>query len=297
MAENFALVRLAKVLSVKDIADGDRIKVRLLPEDAGKETEVIDNVLPIIPKLLHIKPKVGEMVLILTAQATDGNSQRYYFGPVISQKNHMYYEPYEKEATSLYKGSTVSPEQAQDMIPETNGAFPKDEDISLEGRKNTGIQLTDDDVRIKAGVKVVKPGTNNREIQFNTKNPAYVKLKFNDEQQHTNKGKEYQSTALVVADKINLIGTDSNLVAENKEIKITDPDDLVTDDAMKAIIDKAHQLPYGDILVDFLKLLRTAILTHVHPFSGTPPSIVGTPLETVQNYDMNKLLSDSVRIS
>ena len=159
MSQENVLVRLAKVVSVEDETDGGRIKVRLLPEDAmEKSKKNLVYAYPFLPKMFHIKPKVGECVKIITAVSNDGYSKRYYIGPEISQPNHMLYEPYYLSSTAIDKGSLITPDVAPSMNPETYGAFPKDDDIAIEGRKNTGIQLTEDDVRIKAGVKVVDKG-------------------------------------------------------------------------------------------------------------------------------------------
>ena len=291
MLQQNTFTRKARVVSVEDSADGERIKVRLLPEDKSTSPDDLVYAYPFLPKFLHIKPKVGECVETFTAVSNDGYSQRFYVGPVISQPNHMLYEPYYLFSTAINRGSLITPEVAPSMDPETNGAFPKDEDIALEGRKNAGVQLTEDDVRIKAGVKVVDRGDNNK-VRFNTKNPAYIKAKYHTSTQTTEDGQIYDSSVNVVADKINLIGTDS------KEcFNVTDPDDLITDEEMRKIIEKAHQLPYGDVLIEFLRLFRTAFLNHVHPYPGIKPCVDSAFVGPVQSYDLNKILSDTVRIT
>ena len=59
---------------------------------------------------------------------------------------------------------------------------------------------------------------------------------------------------------------------------------------------KLHQLPHGDTLVELLKLIIRAILTHVHPYAGIPPSVAGYVKE-MADYDVDKILSKHVRIS
>lgn len=284
MAQEIPLIRQAKVISVDDKTDGDRIKVMLIPEDVGET--VNEYVYPLLPKMLHIKPKIGESVYVLTAIATDGHSQRFYIGPIITQPTHMEYEPYYMDASALNRGSIVKPDEAPSMNPNTNGAFPKENDISIEGRKNASIQLTDNDVRIKAGVKV-SDKTSPRKVTFNRKNPAYIKAKYNEQTQTTNDGQEYQSSVAIVGDKINLIGN-------NAGFKTTDPDELISDEEMKKIVEKAHQLPYGDILVEFLTLFRNAFLTHTHSYIGLP-TCPDASVVNVMNYDLSKMLSDDVR--
>ena len=68
------------------------------------------------------------------------------------------------------------------------------------------------------------------------------------------------------------------------------------EDSYQKIIDKAHQLPYGDILVEFLELFRRTFLNHVHPYPGLPPCQTEDYIQT-STYDLDKILSDSVRIN
>ena len=94
MEGKIPVVRFCKVLSINDDTDADRIKVRLSPEDNSKTLEQIDYAFPLLPKMFHVKPKVGEAVLILLATTNDGNSQRYYIGPVISQDHKLFNDEY-----------------------------------------------------------------------------------------------------------------------------------------------------------------------------------------------------------
>lgn len=284
------LIRLGVVTNVYDENDGDRIKVHIIPEDEGVENDVY--AFPLLPKILHIKPKVNERVLVMNAIATDGHSQRFYIGPVISQPNHMTYEPYELANTTSTRGEIKAPDQAQSTIAKTKGAYPNEEDISIEGRKNAGVQITENDVRIKSGVKIVNE-SNNHDVNFNSQNPAYVKTKYNQQKQKTPNGNEYQSTTSIVGDKIIMIGADSK-----EGYNISDRDELINDDEMKKIIDKAHLLPYGDVLIEFLDIFRKALLKHVHPYVQLPPTVdTETGTLQVQQYDLNKINSDTFRVS
>ena len=71
---------------------------------------------------------------------------------------------------------------------------------------------------------------------------------------------------------------------------------MIADDEMQKIIDKAHQLPYGDTLVEFLELFRSTFMKHVHPYPGMPPCPDDSVVK-LNMYDLKKLLSDSVRIN
>lgn len=284
------IVRLCKVISTIDDTDGDRIKVRFNPEDNHiTNINEIPWAFPILPKFLHVKPKVGECVFVLTAQGDDGNSQRYYLGPVISQPHHMDDEPYTLDAVKYFKGITT-PDVAPHMLEQTHGAFLKDNEVGLYGRKNTELKLSDSDVQLRAGVRLLNPNKV-RDIHFNEKNPSYLKLKYHDKEQVTPNGQTYQTSATLVADKINLISNKSR-----DYFQTSDRNDLISDATMKEIIDKAHQLPYGDVLVEFLTLFRNAFLNHVHPYPRLKPC-VDDALMKVQGYDLDKMLSDDIRVT
>lgn len=283
-------VRFCKVISVDDDTDADRIKVRLLPEDNSKAINEIEYAFPLLPKFLHIKPKVGEAVFVLLAVTNDGNSQRYYIGPVISQDHRLYNDPYFSGADSFLRGSYKKLDVAPRMNPEHNGILPNDNDIIIRGRKNADIQITNDDVRIKAGVKVVND-TNEYKMSFNTKNPSYAKFKYHKNTLNNNT----KSTASLVADKICLLSNNSPNYYE-----LTDRKDLITDDELNKVIESAYKLPYGEKLVEFLKVFADAFIKHTHDFPMLPPnSFFTAPLisEKAEMLDREQMLSDTVRIN
>ena len=283
-------VRFCKVISVDDDTDADRIKVRLLPEDNSKAINEIEYAFPLLPKFLHIKPKVGEAVFVLLAVTNDGNSQRYYIGPVISQDHRLYNDPYFSGADSFLRGSYKKFDVAPRMNPEHNGILPNDNDIIIRGRKNADIQITNDDVRIKAGVKVVND-TNEYKMSFNTKNPSYAKFKYHKNTLNNNT----KSTASLVADKICLLSNNSPNYYE-----LTDRKDLITDDELNKVIESAYKLPYGEKLVEFLKVFVDAFIKHTHDFPMLPPNGFFTaPLisEKAEMLDREQMLSDTVRIN
>ena len=282
-------VRYCKVVSIDDDTDADRIKVRLCPEDNSKSLSEIDYAFPLLPKLFHVKPKVGEGVLILLATTNDGNSQRYYIGPVISQDHRLYNDPYFMGGDSFLRGSYKKFDVAPRMDPEQNGTLPEDNDVVIRGRKNSDIQITDDDVRIKSGVKLV--GEDKYKIAFNQKNPAYVKTKY-----HLNPLYDgSQSTVSVVGDKIALLSHTSP-----NYYNTTDRKDLITDEELNKVIESAYKLPYGEKLVEFLKVFVEAFVTHTHPFSMLPPNpahCIELNAKKVDMLDRGTMLSDTVRLN
>jgi hypothetical protein len=286
---NGIVLKICQVFDIYDETDGERIKVRLSPEDDKKSDADIPFAYPLLPKLLHIKPKVGELVLVVLTEASNGYSNRYYIGPIISQPQYMEADDSVINAMSLYPGSYKEPDIAPSTNVDSHGALATDEDVAIYGRKKSDIILTDDDVRIRCGSRL-KDSSVNGGILFNRTDPAYIHLKHTD----VNRGEKddtYKSTATIVADKINLIGNKSK-----SPFKTNDKTDLISDEEMQKIINKAHKLPYGDVLVEFLSLFVKAFAEHSHPYPGLPPCQTIDYTETT-SYDLNKILSDSVRIN
>ena len=125
---------IAEVKQVIDETDGERIKVRLLPADGRKRwTKTDDNLttaFPLLPKMLHIKPKVGESVLILTINDDSQYSQCFYIGPIISQPQFMNFDSYYLGSGSLLNGAFYAPSKAPSVNPDTHGSYAKDEEIA-----------------------------------------------------------------------------------------------------------------------------------------------------------------------
>lgn len=290
MVGKIPVVRYCKVVSIEDSNDADRIKVRLIPEDNSKSIDEIDYAFPLLPKMLHIKPKVGEGVLIFLAVTNDGNSQRYYMGPVISQDHRIFNDPYFMGGDSFLRGAFKDFDVAPRMDPEQKGILPVDADVVIRGRKNADIQITDDDIRIKAGVKLVKEDEDYKMI-FNEKNPAYAKFKY-----HNTPVNECGSTAAIVADKIMLLSHNS----PEFDFELTNREDLISDNSLREIIDEAYKLPYGQKLVKFLNVFVDAFIKHTHNFPMLPPNPAHTAVllsEKKEMLDKEKMLSDSIRIN
>ena len=282
--------RQVKVISVEDNNEGRRIKVRFKPEDNRLTDEELPFAFPFMPKIFNVMPKVGESVFAFTMEDDEGFTQRLYIGPIISQDNHLYYEPYELDSQTMFIGTRISPEPAESLKPNTKGAYPKKEDVAIEGRKNTDIILTEDDIRIRAGVKLCNE-ENKRNVNFNEKNPAFIKIKYNPEEQYADNDK-YHSTAAIVADKLLLLGNSS----KDGNVLKTDRDELISDEKLKELIEKSHELPYGDKLIEFLMMFRDAFINHVHPFPTKKPCSTDD-IKNLQQYDLTTLISNSIRIN
>ena len=102
-------IKFCKVISVDDEDGADRVYVKIMPEDNSKEPIKINEndkgawAIPLLPKMFRVLPKKGEGVFVFFA-SSDTNSQRYYIGPIISQDDKLYNEPFES-SECLSRGS------------------------------------------------------------------------------------------------------------------------------------------------------------------------------------------------
>lgn len=285
-------VRFGEVIDTFDECGADRISVRILPEDGEVSTKYkkVDAV-PLLPKMFFVKPKVGEGVFVLFSTSNDGNSQRHYIGPVISQFHRIYYDAAFEGGDSYQRGGAkdydVNPYEMKDAV----GAFPNSSDIGIMGRKNCDIIIKDDDIRIRAGVKLSDEESKYR-IVFNKKNPAYIKLKY-----HTDPlAGDNHSTATIVADKINLLSNNSSEVS----VETTDTEDLITDKTINEVLQDCYRLPYGEKLVELLKKMIKIFCEHTHDYACLPPNaafITAMKEAGREPLDQERLLSDTLRIN
>jgi hypothetical protein len=77
----------------------------------------------------------------------------------------------------------------------------------------------------------------------------------------------------IVADKINLLthnGAPSFNLTQRDLTNNTTP--YITDEELTKILDEAHPLVFGDVLLQYLKAFRSAFENHVHnKFGAAPP--------------------------
>ena len=64
---------------------------------------------------------------------------------------------------------------------------------------------------------------------------------------------------------------------------------------MAQIINEAHKLPYGDILLEFLEKFVAAFANHVHPYPGMPPC-PDDKVISVTTYPLKDILCENICI-
>jgi hypothetical protein len=269
----FKYLKYGEVVSITDEFGLGRIKVRVKgSQSVGGDDGVADDDLPyatpIVPKFLSTYPKKGENVWIFVFDRTHQNIDRLFIGPIISQLDKLEKDP---ALTSLagFTFGPIGPKVNVNTIPQLKGIFPDLEDISIQGRYNTDITQKTNEVVIRAGKfeKVSPSSTNPFSFQFNTKTQAYIQIKNdvrlnNPYDETTEKG----TITNIVANKINLI----THKAGSPRFNVTGQDELISDLEMYRILEEAHQLPFGDVLIEYLVLLKEALFAHVHNGNGNP---------------------------
>jgi len=272
---NFKYLKFGVVVSTDDEYGLGRIKVRVNgTAAAGGDKNTPDADLPyaypMLPKHLQITPKVGEAVWILVFDKNRQHTDRLYIGPITSQLDRL---PYDDGKITAFRGFSFGaayPSTNIGNIPQLKGVFPDKEDVSIQGRFNTDITQKKNEVIIRAGKFETTPinEKNPYPFTFNTKTQAFIQIK-NDAQLTTGtdgEAGEKGSITNIVANKINLITHKDG----SPRFNVTGQDELISDEEMMRILDEGHQLPFGDVLIEYLKLLKEALFAHVHNGNGNP---------------------------
>ena len=278
-------IRFCKVVDIKDETGRGMIKIEV---SNGKYVDAF----PLLPKTFYVKPKLYEGVFVFFTDASNDSSQAYYIGPVISQEHEMDRDSFDQN--TAIRGSEIHPDVNPASNPNIKPLFPKDEEVWMRSRKDAEIQMTDEEVRIRAGVRLTTTQKDNDwGLKLNTQNPTFAKFKYHPIP-IVNNG--VHSTATIVADKINIIGNNSKLSVQHE----IDGNELLTSDTIENFIKNAEKVPYGKKLVALLKLIIEAIVTHTHPYPMMPsvnPIMGQLEAERITQLDTEALLSDSIRIN
>tara|TARA_R110000765_G_scaffold225197_2_gene329175 strand:+ start:1200 stop:2102 length:903 start_codon:yes stop_codon:yes gene_type:complete len=280
----------AKVVSVEDTSMGGRIKARIIPDDKDYEFDSdLPYCYPLIPKFFNVVPKVGEAVRILmyTTNKYKTDINRAYIGPVIGQPQNLLKDT---KLNSMVVGSDVGygePEEAPEFGAAV-GIYPNVQDVAIQGRDNSDIILNKREVNLRAG----KFKDNNPLVLNNVQQPRIQLKSVNDE----------TSSASIIATKINLVSYEGKTGISfdkldgkglNHGIKSGVPSNL-----LETYLDTVTEpLIYGNLLVDFLTLIKDYITNHEHKDGeGKPISGTGS-LKKIQSYNLENLKSENIRIN
>ena len=301
MNEGEVVIKTGQVEYVDDNSDGLRIKIRI-GSDGQEPLENLPYAFPLLPKTFQSIPKVGEGAIVLSTTTRNKESQRYYLGPLISQpqfQEKCNYNYGRGNATSLLKSGLLEPLEKISNNKVTWGSFPNVDDVAVVGRGSQDIIMrnnydtSSNEVDIRCGIRQEPPFKDNNiigKVVFNSVDPAYIQLKYKRSLSNGNL-QESNSMINMVADKINIISN-----KDENQFNLTDINQLIKEDDLDPIMEKLHRLAHGDTLVELLKLIIKAILTHVHPYAGMPPCVEGY-VQEMAKYEVEKIMSKHVRIS
>jgi len=286
-----------RVISTIDENEGRRIKVRLNGLDGNIPDEELPYCFPLLPKLVHVYPQVGEMVLIVLQQKGAAKSNRFYIGPIISQFNLLSKDSMDISASNMFKDRLSKPFPKPDTDPENEGTLPEQKDIAILGRSNSDIILKDHELDIRCGIKQNPDGAKSQCLHFNSVDPAYIQLKY--QKMKDNDGKELNSVINIVADRINLLSRDSKevynlydkLLADKK-----DGDNSGAEQELIKILSSAHPVIYGDELVNFLKKFIELFRTHDHAFAYEPPDLSEQD-NNLLDTNLDEMLSKAIHVN
>lgn len=310
-------IKYGEVMSVDDPSSLGRIKVWIKGSVSnGGDDELIGAAPnyeklpwchPMLPKHLSIQPKKGEGVLVFVFSNEKENVDRLYIGPIVSQLNKLDFDSAKTTALAGFSFGPIKPtlnitnKSNAVAIPELVGVFPNQEDISIQGRYNTDITQKKNEIVLRAGkfveAPIFNPAENPYPFVFNTATQGFIQIK-NEAVIETTKvdntltSNKTGTITNIVSNKINLITHGGS-----PKFNVTNQQNLISDEEMLKILSQAHQLPFGDILLQYLKLLKDAFLNHVHNGHGNKPTdltIEGNKQAVKAFADKAKELEDSM---
>lgn len=244
---------------------------------------------PLMPKFLNVVPKVGEMVKIVTFDYRNKKIRRQYIGPVIGQQlpSDLKYSEYNdsklKVENNAYSANWALNAEALDGSWKI---YPDKEDIAILGRINTDLILRDtsyyNEITLRSGK--IKSDTLTQTVKgklspytLNKKNPSYISINFTQADAFQNSKdpniiklnlETDRSHINLVADKVNLISHEGS--SKRGFVRsILKGDDILTQ--IKTEGQNLHPIPYGDVLWEFLSVLRPYIEGHIHKASRREP--------------------------
>ena len=267
----------AEVISVDDVTDGGRIKVRIGDFDNQTLNADLPWCYPLMPRFFHIFPSVGEMVRIFIEDIKYPLRGRFWLGSIISQQQKIGFDS-TYTALSTTNMALTNPQPSVDTYPNAIGVYPLQEDIALVGRVNTDVILRINEVHIRAGKH-----NDGDVLSLNVKNPAEISMVFEPLQNSTN----FYSSSVIMSDKIALISHTGT--PQYKAANLTSTD-------RANIFANSHPIARGDVLVEALNIIRDALLNHIHPYSKISAD-KDKSIINLENADFKAMLQTNIVIN
>jgi hypothetical protein len=273
-------IYFAKVKSIVNDKNDGTIRVHIDNLDDNLPIDELPLCYPLMSRIIYTMPKVNESVLILMGSNmenkknnTKGN--RFWIGPVIAN-----YADIKNDESGPSKNLTYDPinEKSVNNKKDERGIFPIDDEnvnnVSIIGRDNTDITQSENKITLRAGKH-----KKNQPSSANTINPTYSILEFIDEN---------NSYSLTAGDEIYLVSHKGRYKFK-KTLTKNDIDELKNN---------SQSMLYGELTVEYLKILTQAFLTHIHQHPQKEPikKEVVVALERKLN-QIQDLLAKNIKIN
>ena len=294
---------MPELLVLMTLFDSHRIKVRIAGIDNvyDNDQQILDDdtawVTPFLPKHVNLVPKVGETVKVIMQDSKNPFINRCYFGPVISQKENLEFDPYYFTARAGTTQSLTKLKKPWVDFPDTKigdwAIFPEKDDVQLHGRGNTDIILKKKESYDEVILRAAKWDFNNP-IKLNQKNPTYIIVN------HTKPTKESGDRAQretinslnLENDRthVNIVSDNVNLISHKGSAINGEVEKILSGDIEKQLEaeGKLHPLVYGDLFWEFVDLVKNYTISHIHVGDRLEPDYSETTLALDQWITKNK---------
>lgn len=291
-----------------------RVKIPGKSYDGGTKFEDLPNCLPLLPKHLNFIPKLNEQVIVIIPNEKEAKgADRYYIGPSISTESKFDGDFVDGTATANRIDGITDPAEDIDLVLPAKGIYENPKHVVIHGRDNTDIIQRDGEILIRAGKFVQK-----NKKQFNKQNPGYFQIKYNQtfSEQNlngfglgdgdlNNTSEKNVTVTNIVSDKINLLthNRDNTYDLTYVDPQSTGAAQYISDDEMSKILNEAHPLVFGDTLIEYLLLLKNALINHIHQINKPPSQSKGSEKGTMYDFirqaeTLEKaMLSKNIRIN
>lgn len=251
-------------------ADRHAVRVRLIGAqyDNSISNAQLPNCFPLLPKFLNIVPQKNERVIVFIFGEDEKFGDRLYIGPITSSEDKLNFDGEITSMANMMYGLTF-PGVEISNIAKADGIYENPQNVVIEGRDNTDIIQRRGEVLIRAG-KFVEGAP----LIFNYKTPGFIQIKTNMTYKDDSDNTKNVTVTNIVSDKINLLTYNGSPKFDNLTIvnKNTRESEYINNETLQDILDDAHPLVFGDTLVEYLKLLKSALVGHVHNGCDKPPT-------------------------
>jgi hypothetical protein len=274
-------IYIGKVALVNDVTNSGIIQVFIDGVDrAGVTDENLPLCYPLMSRVIHVMPKVDEAVLVLMASTKEGyDRRRYWIGPLLTNYEKIGHDNLGSGRNLIddpLLKSQNNKKRERDIFPiDTQGSTtPNLDDVTIVGRNNTDIRQSENKITLRAGKH-----KKNIPREINDVNPVYSILEFIDNN---------NSYSLTAGDEIYLISHKGRNTFK-KVLTNSDIQDLKTN---------SQSMLYGELTVEYLKILTQAFLTHIHQHPQKEPikKEVVVDLEKKLN-EIQDLLAKNIKIN